>query len=125
MNEHALEWNIEGDLPGQFDFFSGTSEFYPEFAALLRRKVRAASLFTSESVPEGHPDKGCDSIEDSLPDAYLSEGPESRVACVVLCKTDVVLSAGEITSRGTVDHAAAVLFNTNGVEYPKERMETS
>ena len=50
MNEHALEWNIEGDLPGQFDFFSGTSEFYPEFAALLRRKVRAASLFTSESV---------------------------------------------------------------------------
>ena len=50
MNERMLEWNFEGDLHGQLDFFSGTSESYPEFDALLHRKVRAASLFTSESV---------------------------------------------------------------------------
>ena len=125
MNEHVLEWNFEGDLHEQLDFFSGASESYPEFDALLHRKVRAASLFTSESVPEGHPDKGCDSIVDSLLDAYPSEDQERRVACKVLCKNDVVGLAGEITSRGTLDHAAAVLFNLNGVEYLKERMETS
>ena len=90
MNEHVLEWNFEGDLHWQLDFFSGTSDFYPEFDALLRRKVRADSLFTSESVSEGHPDKVRDSIADSLLDAYLSEDPESRVACEVLCKNDVV-----------------------------------
>ena len=60
----------------------------------------ATYLFTSESVSEGHPDKVCDSIADALLDAYLSQDPESQVACKVQCKNDVVVLAGDITSRG-------------------------
>ena len=60
--------------------------------------------FTSESVSEGHPDKVCDFIADSILDAYLEQDLKSRVACEVLCKEDTVIIAGEITSNGTVDH---------------------
>jgi S-adenosylmethionine synthetase len=62
--------------------------------------------FTSESVTEGHPDKVCDYIADSILDAYLERDPKSRVACEVLCKEDLVVLAGEITSSGQVDHDA-------------------
>ncbi len=62
--------------------------------------------FTSESVTEGHPDKVCDYIADSILDAYLQRDPKSRVACEVLCKEDVVIIAGEMTSSGVVDHEA-------------------
>ena len=60
--------------------------------------------FSSESVSEGHPDKVCDFIADSILDAYLTADPLSRVACEVLCKEDVVVLAGEITSCANVDH---------------------
>jgi S-adenosylmethionine synthetase len=63
-------------------------------------------IFTSESVTEGHPDKVCDYIADSILDAYLQKDPKSRVACEVLCKEDLVMIAGEITSSGQVDHEA-------------------
>ena len=63
-----------------------------------------STVFTSESVAEGHPDKVCDFIADSILDAYLTEDHTSRVACEVLCKGDVVVLAGEITSRAAVDH---------------------
>ncbi|MBA5865198.1 MAG: methionine adenosyltransferase [Nitrospira sp. CR1.3] len=62
------------------------------------------AIFTSESVTEGHPDKVCDFIADSILDAYLTEDPASRVACEVLCKRDIVVLAGEITSLAIVDH---------------------
>jgi S-adenosylmethionine synthetase len=62
--------------------------------------------FTSESVTEGHPDKVCDYIADSILDAYLERDPKSRVACEVLCKEDLVVIAGEITSSGLVDYDA-------------------
>lgn len=62
--------------------------------------------FSSESVSEGHPDKVCDYIADSILDAYISGDPKSRVACEVLCKEDHVVLAGEITSKATVDHEA-------------------
>ncbi len=65
-------------------------------------------IFSSESVTEGHPDKVCDYIADSILDAYLAQDPGSRVACEVLCKRDTVILAGEITSRGEVDHADVV-----------------
>jgi S-adenosylmethionine synthetase len=61
---------------------------------------------TSESVSEGHPDKVCDYIADSILDAYLAADSRSRVACEVLCKDDKVVLAGEITSSATVDMAA-------------------
>ena len=61
-------------------------------------------LFTSESVSEGHPDKVCDYIADSILDAYLAEDPHSHVACEVLCKGDQVILAGEIKSQaGQID----------------------
>ncbi len=60
-------------------------------------------IFTSESVTEGHPDKVCDYIADSVLDAYLQKDSKSRVACEVLCKEDLVILAGEITSNGMVD----------------------
>jgi S-adenosylmethionine synthetase len=63
-------------------------------------------LFTSESVSEGHPDKVCDLIADSVLDAYLALDPDSRVACEVLCKNANVVLAGEIHSRATVNHEA-------------------
>jgi S-adenosylmethionine synthetase len=63
-------------------------------------------IFTSESVTEGHPDKVCDYIADSVLDNYLLQDPKSRVACEVLCKEDIVIIAGEFTSSGQVDHDA-------------------
>lgn len=61
------------------------------------------SIFTSESVTEGHPDKVADFIADSILDAHLEQDPNSRVACEVLVKEGRVVIAGEITSSARVD----------------------
>lgn len=60
-------------------------------------------LFTSESVTEGHPDKICDQISDSVLDALLEQDPMSRVACETAITTGLVLVMGEITTQGYVD----------------------
>jgi S-adenosylmethionine synthetase len=65
-------------------------------------------VFTSESVSEGHPDKVCDFIADSILDAHLAGDPKSRVACEVLVKSGQVVLAGEITSRAVVEYEAIV-----------------
>ena len=59
--------------------------------------------FTSESVSEGHPDKVCDYISDSILDACLEQDTQSRVACETLCKSDTVVVAGEITTNAKLD----------------------
>jgi S-adenosylmethionine synthetase len=59
--------------------------------------------FTSESVSEGHPDKVCDYISDSVLDACLAQDKNSRVACETLCKSDTVVLAGEITTNAKLD----------------------
>jgi S-adenosylmethionine synthetase len=61
------------------------------------------SLFTSESVTEGHPDKIADQISDAILDACLREDPGSRVACETLTCTGLVVIAGEITTKAYVD----------------------
>lgn len=61
-------------------------------------------LFTSESVSEGHPDKVSDQISDAILDALIAQDPKSRVAAETLCNTGLVVLAGEITSRATVDY---------------------
>jgi S-adenosylmethionine synthetase len=61
------------------------------------------SLFTSESVSEGHPDKMADQISDAVLDAMLEQDPESRVACETLIKTGIVVLAGEYRSRAEVN----------------------
>ncbi|MES2169829.1 MAG: methionine adenosyltransferase [Actinomycetota bacterium] len=60
-------------------------------------------LFTSESVTEGHPDKICDQISDSILDALLAVDPRSRVAVETLVTTGLVHVAGEVTTSGYVD----------------------
>ena len=61
------------------------------------------SLFTSESVTEGHPDKVCDSISDAILDAMMAQDPMSRVACETATTTGLVLVMGEITTKANVD----------------------
>jgi S-adenosylmethionine synthetase len=61
-------------------------------------------LFTSESVTEGHPDKICDQISDTILDALLAQDPYSRVAAEVVVNTGLVLITGEITSKATVNY---------------------
>src|ERR1700716_2417375 len=60
-------------------------------------------LFTSESVTEGHPDKICDAISDSVLDALLDQDPRSRVAVETLVTTGQVHVAGEVTTAAIVD----------------------
>ena len=60
-------------------------------------------LFTSESVTEGHPDKICDQISDSILDEFLKQDPDSRVAVESMTTTGLVLVAGEVTSIGRTD----------------------
>ena len=62
------------------------------------------SLFTSESVSEGHPDKMADQISDAILDAAISEDPNARVACETLVKTGMVVMAGEITTTANIDY---------------------
>ena len=64
--------------------------------------------FSSESVSEGHPDKVCDFISDSILDACFKEDPASRVACETLCKSDTVVLAGEITTNAKLDYDTIV-----------------
>ncbi|MDC0474928.1 methionine adenosyltransferase [Hyphomicrobiales bacterium] len=59
-------------------------------------------LFTSESVSEGHPDKVCDRISDSILDLYIAADPESRVAVETLVTTNLAIVSGEIRSTGNI-----------------------
>ena len=62
-----------------------------------------ASLFTSESVGAGHPDKIADQVSDAILDAIMTQDPACRVACEALVKTGMVMVAGEITTHAWVD----------------------
>ena len=63
---------------------------------------RSSYLFTSESVSEGHPDKVCDRISDTVVDAYLAAEPEARVACETLATTNRVVIAGEVRGPASI-----------------------
>jgi len=60
-------------------------------------------LFTSESVSEGHPDKICDAISDSVLDAIFEKDPKARVACETFVTTGLVLVGGEITTKAYIE----------------------
>ncbi len=69
-------------------------------------KINVPHVYTSESVSEGHPDKVCDQISDAVLDACLAGDPDSRVACETLVTTDLIVVAGEITTKTEVDYEA-------------------
>lgn len=74
-------------------------------------------LFTSESVTEGHPDKICDQISDSILDALLAQDPMSRVACETAITTGLVLVMGEITTTAQVDFQNIIRETINEIGY--------
>ena len=82
-----------------------------------QREPTREFVFTSESVSEGHPDKVCDLIADSILDAHLAGDRNARVACEVLCKGRDVVLAGEITSVTTVDAEKIARDVIRGIGY--------
>ena len=74
-------------------------------------------LFTSESVTEGHPDKVCDMISDSILDEYLKGDPNSRVAVETMTTTDFVGVAGEVTSKASFDIESIVRKTITEIGY--------
>lgn len=77
-------------------------------------------LFTSESVTEGHPDKVCDCISDSVLDAMLVADPSSRVACECAATTGMVLVMGEVTTNCYVDIPRLVREVVGGIGYDRQ-----
>ncbi len=78
-------------------------------------------LFTSESVTEGHPDKICDQISDSILDAILTEDPEARVACETAVTTGLVVVMGEVTTRCYIDIQKVVRETIREIGYDRAK----
>lgn len=77
----------------------------------------ARSLFTSESVSMGHPDKVADQVSDAILDALLEQDPSSRVACETMVTTGICIIAGEITTKARVDYQDIVRDTIRGIGY--------
>lgn len=75
------------------------------------------TVFTSESVSEGHPDKIADQISDAMLDAILEQDPRARVACETFVKTGMVILGGEITTEAWVDQEELVRKVVNDIGY--------
>lgn len=78
-------------------------------------------LFTSESVTEGHPDKLCDQISDSILDAIMAQDPYGRVACETAATTGMVVVVGEITTKCYVDMPAVIRKTIEDVGYTRAK----
>lgn len=74
-------------------------------------------LFTSESVTEGHPDKICDQVSDSILDEIISQDPDSRVAAEAITTTGIVFVAGEVTSNAKIDAQNVVRKTLKNIGY--------
>ena len=74
-------------------------------------------LFTSESVTEGHPDKICDQVSDSILDEIISQDPDSRVAVEAMATTGIVFVAGEVTSNARIDAQDVVRKTLKNIGY--------
>ncbi len=80
-------------------------------------------LFTSESVSEGHPDKVADQISDALLDAFLSQDPNSKVACETLVTTGLAVVSGEVRSKAYVDVQSIVRDVIKRIGYTKSEYQ--
>ena len=86
-----------------------------------------SSVFTSESVSEGHPDKLCDQVSDAILDSVLLEDSKARVACEALVKSEegssgVVILAGEITTTANIDYENIVRSTIDRIGYNSEEL---
>ena len=79
-------------------------------------------LFSSESVTKGHPDKVADRISDAVLDAALKEDPNSRVACEVAIKSDLVLVFGEITTKAKIDYETIIRETIIEIGYDNDEL---
>src|SRR5918998_1553615 len=77
------------------------------------------SLFSSESVTEGHPDKVCDQISDAVLDEFLGQDPDSRVAVESMITSGIVFVAGEVTSKGKADVHKIVRDTIRAIGYDR------
>ena len=94
---------------------------------------QADYIFTSESVAEGHPDKVCDRISDSIVDAYLAADPASRVAAETLATTNCIIIAGEVRGPAEItpgrieqlarDVVREIGYEQDGFHWAKARVE--
>lgn len=80
-------------------------------------------LFTSESVSEGHPDKVADQISDAILDAFLSQDPNSKVACETLVTTGLAVVSGEVRSKAYVDVQTTVREVIKRIGYTKSEYQ--
>ncbi len=84
---------------------------------------RESYIFTSESVSEGHPDKVCDRISDTVVDMFLGKDAQARVACETLTTTNRIVLAGEVRCNAAIDNAeieAAVRAAVRDIGYEQE-----
>jgi len=106
------------------NFTSSFEEFFLIFVLIFiitRRREMKKWLFTSESVIEGHPDKVCDQISDSILDAVLEKDPMGRVACETSVTTGLVLVAGEISTECYVDIPKVVRDTIKKIGYTRAK----
>ncbi len=87
----------------------------------MNRKDRGKWFFTSESVTEGHPDKMCDQISDTILDAILAQDPDARVACETAVTTGLVLVMGEVTTDCYVDIQDLVRSTIRKIGYTRAK----
>ena len=84
--------------------------------------MNQTTVFTSESVAEGHPDKIADQISDAVLDAIISQDPRARVACETFVKTGMVMVGGEITTNAWVDIEAIARGVIKDIGYNSSQM---
>jgi len=87
----------------------------------MQNPEEAHYFFSSESVTEGHPDKLCDLISDSILDACLAQDPESKVAMETVAKSNMILLAGELTTHSTINIDQIVRDRIKEIGYDDEK----
>ncbi|MBO0722140.1 MAG: methionine adenosyltransferase [Blastocatellia bacterium] len=84
-------------------------------------KQHGKFLFTSESVTEGHPDKICDQVSDSILDEVLREDPLGRVACETMAMTGLIIVGGEITTKAQIDYSRVARETVREIGYTRAK----